>query len=255
MAGDRGGKSPGASKDKVGSAGRGSVHGVRKAGHSFSHDDQASGQLEPNSKRRKKEKKDRPSPDSGPQVTSPDKIADGKLKGQLLPEPELNGKIPIALKERQMMFSSLGEMVRASRFLDLCAGTGMIGIEAISRGALLGTFVERKSKCCGQIRRNLKALDIKDGHGEIFEAEMASFLKKMGKRGRFWDVVFWDPPFDADYEDGFRFFIDGVALRPRGRLVLRHHPDMFFEESLGVLKRREVLSKGDAKLSVFERMA
>ena len=74
----------------------------------------------------------------------------------------------------------ISRRVKARRFLDLGAGVGTMGIEAISRGAMLSTFVERSARSCNFIRKNLDALGIKDGHGELVEMEIRDLLKTRG---------------------------------------------------------------------------
>jgi len=83
--------------------------------------------------------------------------------------------------------------------------------------------------------------------------EVVPFLKKMHKRRRFWDVVYLDPPYDANYDEILEFFARGVAIKPRGTLVIEHHAEMFFPEKFGVMKRWRVLLQGDTALSFYER--
>jgi 16S rRNA (guanine966-N2)-methyltransferase len=182
-------------------------------------------------------------------------ITDGKYLGEPLVHDRIDGSVPVPHAIRTRLFRILGKRVRASRFLDLCAGTGMIGIEAISRGALLASFVERKAKRCAWIRKNLSRLEIKDGHGEVFEEETQGFLKRMSAKGRFWDVSFYDPPFDTDYEEALSFIGTGAAVRPGGVVVVRHPSVMFFEENLGVLKRLNVVEFSEESITIFERKA
>lgn len=182
-------------------------------------------------------------------------VSDGKHMAKILPYPAIDGSVPVPLAERESAFRHIGGRVRGSRFLDLCAGTGMIGIEAISRGASLCTFVERKARRVSMIRRNLEFLEIGHGHGEVFQAEIASFLKQMSRRRRFWDIVFCDPPFDAEYDDALRFLSCGGVLRPDGILVLRHHSEMFFPVIAGVLKRERVALYGEIAVTFYKRKA
>ncbi len=160
---------------------------------------------------------------------------------------------PTARRIREVMFRILFRRVRAGRFLDLCAGAGTVGIEAISRGAIISTFVERSAKMCSFIKKNLESLAIKEGHGEVVEMEIVPFLKKMGKRRRQWDVVYFDPPYDANYDEVLEYFGRGIAIRPGGTLVIEHHAEMFFPEKFGVMKRWRVLLQGDTALSFYER--
>ncbi len=150
-------------------------------------------------------------------------------------------------------FRILFRRVRAGRFLDLCAGAGTVGIEAISRGAIISTFVERSAKMCSFIKKNMESCGIKEGHGEVVEMEVVPFLKKMGNRRRQWDVVYYDPPYDANYDEVLAYFGRGIAIRPGGTLVIEHHAEMFFPEKFGVMKRWRVLLQGDTALSFYER--
>lgn len=190
---------------------------------------------------------------STPRIVSDMQVTDGKLKGKYLKSTDSPKVRPTARRIREIMFKILFRRVRAGRFLDLCAGAGTVGIEAISRGALLATFVERSAKMCSFIKKNLESMKIKEGHGTVFEMEVIPFLKQMGKRRRFWDVVYYDPPYDADYDEVLEHFSRGVAIRPGGALVIEHHSEMFFPERIGVLKRWRVITQGDTSLSFYER--
>jgi 16S rRNA (guanine(966)-N(2))-methyltransferase RsmD len=180
-------------------------------------------------------------------------VTDGKHRGKYLQSTTSEKVRPTARRIREVMFRILYRRVRAGRFLDLCAGSGMVGIEAISRGALIGTFVERSARMCGLIKKNLEACGIKEGHGEIHEIEAVPFLKRMEKRRRVWDVVYFDPPYDSSYDEVLAYFSRGAAIKPRGVLIIEHHTEMFFPEDFGVMHRWRVVVQGDTSLSFYER--
>lgn len=186
-------------------------------------------------------------------IVSEMQITDGKLRGKYLKTTASPTVRPTARRIREVMFRILFRRIRAGRFLDLCAGSGMVGIEAISRGAIIATFVERSAKMCSFIKKNLESTGIKTGHGEVVEMEAAPFLKRMAKRRRQWDVVYYDPPYDSDYEEVLGYFAKGAAIRPKGTLVIEHHAEMFFPETFGVMHRWRVLVQGETALSFYER--
>lgn len=188
-----------------------------------------------------------------PRIVSEMQVTDGKHKGKYLKSSESPKVRPTARRIREVMFRILYRRVKAGRFLDLCAGAGTIGIEAISRGALISTFVERSAKMCSFIKKNLEALGIKEGHGEVFEIEAVAFLKQMSKRGREWDVVYYDPPYDANYDEVLDFFRRGAAIKKRGVLVIEHPAEMFFPEQIGPMHRWRVLVQGETALSFYDR--
>ncbi len=201
-----------------------------------------------------KEKNQKPwERENRPRIVSDMQVTDGKHRGKYLQCTTSSKVRPTARRVREVMFRILFRRVRAGRFLDLCAGAGTVGIEAISRGAIVSTFVERSAKMCSYIKKNLESLEIKEGHGEVFELEVVPFLKKMSKRRRQWDVVYYDPPYDANYDEVLEYFGRGIAVRPGGTLVIEHHAEMFFPEKFGVMKRWRVLLQGDTALSFYER--
>ena len=187
-------------------------------------------------------------------ITNDMQVTDGKFRGFQL-QSTLSPKVrPTARRVREALFKVLGKRTRFARFLDLCAGCGAVGVEAISRGVLLGTFVERSAKMCGFIRQNLKTCEICTGHGEIFQIETVPFLKRMATRRRVWDIVYFDPPYQADYDEVLQIFAQGKCLNPKGGiLVVEHHAEMFFPQTLGCLQRRKVVREGDTALTFYER--
>lgn len=185
-------------------------------------------------------------------IVSELQITDGKHRGKYLESSDSPKAGVTNLKLREAFFKILHRQVRAGRVLDLCSGIGTIGIEAISRGAIVSTFVERSARFSRLINRNLEKLEIKTGHGEVYETEALPFLKKVAKRGRVWDVVYYGPPFDADYESVLNLLKKGVALKNRGVLVIEHHAEMFFPEKLGVLNRWKVVTEDEVSLSFYD---
>jgi 16S rRNA (guanine(966)-N(2))-methyltransferase RsmD len=188
-----------------------------------------------------------------PRIVSEMQVTDGKHRGKYLKSTASPSVRPTARRIREVMFRILFRRIRAGRFLDLCAGSGMVGIEAISRGAIISTFVERSAKMCSFIKKNLESCGIKEGHGEVVEMEVVPFLKKMEKRRREWDVVYFDPPYDSNYDEVLTYFGRGKAIKLKGTLVIEHHAEMFFPETFGVMHRWRVLVQGETALSFYER--
>lgn len=200
--------------------------------------------------------RDKPKPwfnDRLPKIVSDMQVTEGKHRGKYMQSTTSPKVRPTARRVREIMFKILYRKIRAKRFLDLCAGSGTVGIEAVSRGALLGTFVERSAKMCSFIKKNMETCGIKDGHGEVVQMEVIPFLKQMKKRKRCWDVVYFDPPYDANYDEVLAYLSRGTALEKGGVLVIEHHAEMFFPEKIGSLKRWRVIVQDETALSFFER--
>lgn len=119
------------------------------------------------------------------------RIVAGEFGGRRLHAPRGRGTRPTSDRVREALFAILGE-VRGARVLDLFAGSGALGIEALSRGAESALFVERDHAAAAAIRRNLDALGV---HGaEVRRQDALRFLSAC--EGSF-DLVFVDPPYDA----------------------------------------------------------
>ncbi|MFV0389111.1 MAG: 16S rRNA (guanine(966)-N(2))-methyltransferase RsmD [Pyrinomonadaceae bacterium] len=188
-----------------------------------------------------------------PRIVSDMQITDGKHRGKYLKSSDSPRVRPTARRIREVMFRILFKRVRAGRFLDLCAGSGTVGLEAISRGALISTFVERSARLCSYIRKNMENLEIKEGHGEIFEMEVIPFLKRMMNRRRYWDVVYFDPPYNSNYDEVLSYFARGATVKIGGVLVIEHQSEMIFPEKFGVMRRWKVVVNGESALSFYDR--
>jgi 16S rRNA (guanine(966)-N(2))-methyltransferase RsmD len=118
------------------------------------------------------------------------RVIAGVAKGRRLRAPPGRGTRPLTDRAKEGLFSSLGEKVVGARILDLFAGSGSLGIEALSRGAAGATFVERARGATGLIRKNL---DVTLLDGEVICGKVEQFLRSA--QGEF-DLVFVDPPYD-----------------------------------------------------------
>lgn len=118
------------------------------------------------------------------------RIIGGNLRNSRLQVPELPGLRPTAERVRETLFNWLAPVITGARCLDLCAGTGALGIEALSRGAACVQFVERDIRLAQALRDNLARLKVKTG--QVAALDAASFL---GARPQPQDLVFLDPPF------------------------------------------------------------
>jgi 16S rRNA (guanine(966)-N(2))-methyltransferase RsmD len=147
----------------------------------------------------------------------------------------------------------ISRRIKGGRVLDLGAGPGTIGIEAISRGAMLATFVERSARMCTFLRKNLADMGVKDGHGEIVEMEILPFLIKAGRRKRSWDVVYFDMQVD-DHENIFEHLSRGTGLRPGGLLLMEHPSGISHPDNISSLRRWRTIDQGETILSIYERI-
>lgn len=139
------------------------------------------------------------------------------------------------------------------RFLDLCAGTGAIGIEALSRGAAFVTFIDKSRRACALIEENLDALQIPEDKTEIICIPAETFSGREHETA--WDIAFYDPPYDSEYGSVLFDFGDASRrlLNHDGVLIVEHHTKKNIPEAPGDLRRWRVLKQGETSLSFFER--
>ncbi len=124
------------------------------------------------------------------------KISGGAAKGIPLQAPKGTSLRPASGPARERLFSSLGGLVSGASFLDLFAGTGSYGLEALSRGARRGAFVEHDARVANCLRRNLEAVCKSAGvTGESFEVIAGDVLRVTPRQGGPFDLVFADPPY------------------------------------------------------------
>ncbi|WP_440223356.1 16S rRNA (guanine(966)-N(2))-methyltransferase RsmD [Dokdonella sp. MW10] len=132
-------------------------------------------------------------PSSRPSATSGRlRIVAGRLRGSRLDVPSSPGLRPTGDRVRETLFNWLAPVVQGMRCLDLFAGTGALGIEALSRGAAHCTFIERDRALAQGLEGNLERLDA--GDARVVNADAATWLR--AAQGMF-DLVFIDPPFEA----------------------------------------------------------
>jgi 16S rRNA (guanine(966)-N(2))-methyltransferase RsmD len=167
---------------------------------------------------------------------------------------------PTSDRLRETLFNVLGPAVAGSRFLDLFAGTGAIGIEALSRGAKEVVFVENHAPAAALIRRNLESLGIRKGV-TVVGMDALRGLEKLASRqnqevgGAPFAFIFLDPPYSAakDYSRVLEFLGSGDLLASAGIVIAEHRRGFELTEEVGTVRRYRVLKQGDAALSFYRR--
>lgn len=177
------------------------------------------------------------------------RVIAGKFKGRNLKSPPSLHVRPTSDRLRETLFNVIAARVPDARFLDLCAGSGAVGIEALSRGAAHATFVDRSRRSCQLIEANLELCQVPEGQRDIYCSEVSDFLKQGD--GETWDVVFFDPPYNTDYLWILEIIGSSRLLNDDGLLIAEHHHKTDFPETIGNLRRTRVLKQGDSSLSFF----
>lgn len=162
---------------------------------------------------------------------------------------------PTSDRLRETLFNVLAPQIEGAKFVDLYAGSGAVGIEAISRGAEFVWFAENTPAAAKTIRENLRALKISSGC-QVEERSAMALLENLAKRGTAVDLVFLDPPYDADAEYARALEFLGSArgqaiLAEDARVISEHRSKAELPDRFGALERVRVLKQGDASLSFY----
>lgn len=170
------------------------------------------------------------------------RVIAGKARRTQLKTPEGMDTRPTTDRIKETLFNMIAHGLADSIFLDLFAGSGAIGIEAISRGAAKTVFVEQNPKAVKCIRENLKQTRF-DEQGEILSSDVLGALRRLEGRECF-DYVFMDPPYDKLLEKDVLTYLATSRLIDQDSLLIVEaslDTDFSYVEELGytVLKRKE----------------
>ena len=189
------------------------------------------------------------------------RIIAGALKGRRLAAPTWDGLRPTSDKLRETLFNVIANRMENARFLDGFAGTGAVGLEALSRGAAHVTFIERDPRACRLIEQNAERCGVTGGYIIVrggFDEKESRASRASARRssegpplGPF-DVIFLDPPYaDPVIGDAMRAAV--TWLSPSGLLIVEHAARDPIAEPPGMRLTRD-LKSGDSALAFMERV-
>ncbi len=184
------------------------------------------------------------------------RVIAGTYRSRPLLAPRGFATRPTSDRLRETLFNVLAPRIEGAHFADLYAGSGAVGIEALSRGAAAVTFVENAPAALGALRSNLEALAVKAGV-TIERRSVTAALRALAARKPRWDVVFLDPPYEmeAEYAStlGLLAASTDALLAPDAVVIAEHRrkPPAPLSSRYGSLERYRVLEQGDAALSFF----
>jgi 16S rRNA (guanine966-N2)-methyltransferase len=174
------------------------------------------------------------------------RIIAGTLKGRRLDAPDWSGLRPTSDRLRETLFNVLAPRIVGARFLDAYAGTGAVGIEALSRGASHVTFVERDPRAARLIEQNLARCGVQDRYA-IIRAGFAGAAQRLTDP---FQILFLDPPYGAGELiaalGAAAALVAGDAL-----LIVEHATRDKAPDAVGGLSRRRELVQGDSALAFF----
>lgn len=185
------------------------------------------------------------------------RIVAGKFRSRQIKSLKGRELRPTSDRLRETLFDVLNSVIEGARFLDVFAGTGAIGIEALSRGAREAVFLEKHRPAGKLIRENLAGLGIDRGFlvlcGDAFRT-LEELARRNDAAPSAFDIVFLDPPYAAtdEYERVLNLLGSSTLLSPSTIVVAEHHHKLRLPAEAGLLRRYRFLRQGDAGLSFYK---
>ena len=183
------------------------------------------------------------------------RVIAGRYRSRRLLAPSGSNTRPTSDRLRETLFNVVSAGIPDSVWIDLFAGSGAVGIEALSRGAHTVYFVESAARAAKTIRANLRSLSITEGF-EVQEREALQALRALDAAAVVCDFCFIDPPYadNTAYEQSLGFLSQSRLLTPKSVVIAEHDKHSDLSDRYGALQRFRRLRQGDAVLS-FYRLA
>jgi len=187
------------------------------------------------------------------------RVIGGKFRSRILKSLKGQALRPTSDRLRETLFDVLGTGATGSRFLDLFAGTGAVGIEALSRGATHAVFIEKHPPAARLIRENLASLGV-ESEAEVLCGDVLKILEKSALRGSSPDAtfnfVFLDPPYAATdrYREVLHFLGSSTLLAESATVITESYHKMELPKTAGALERYRILRQGDAALTFYRKI-
>jgi len=180
------------------------------------------------------------------------RVVSGTYRGLRLATLKGGHLRPTSDQMRETLFDVLGPGVEGATFLDAYAGSGAVGIEALSRGASEVVFIEHHRPAQELIRKNLASLGIESGY-YLLRSAVATGLERLEQEGSQFDYVFLDPPYKeiGEYHHILRLLGRSHLLDPQSLVIAEHSRHCLLEEEYGNLRRDRLIRHGDTQLGFY----
>ena len=180
------------------------------------------------------------------------RVISGSARGRPLKAVPGNGTRPTADKVKEAMFQMIGPYFDGEQVLDLFAGTGGLGIEALSRGAAGAVFVDLDPKAVATVRANLAEAKPEGAETEVYRNDAMRALKALARRGCVFDLIFLDPPYRMRDADQYLLFMDEHGMvRAGAKAVIEHESSAEYPEEIGRFSLAKRSDYGDTAVSIY----
>jgi 16S rRNA (guanine(966)-N(2))-methyltransferase RsmD len=181
------------------------------------------------------------------------RIISGLYRGRRLQASSGLDVRPTSDRLRETLFNILTPHIRGARFLDLCAGSGAIGIEALSRHAAHITFVDQSRRACDIIKTNLQTLKIGD-EARILNREALAAIRQLDSEGENFDIIYFDPPYASElYEPVLARLAASQIVGDDTIIIVEHRKKVRLEPEYGKWKLYREVKQGESVLIFFRQ--
>ena len=182
------------------------------------------------------------------------RIGSGRFRGRKLHAPKGQETRPTGARLKKSLFDVLGAELENVRVLDLFAGAGALGLEALSRGAAEVVFVEKGRRAAEAIHKNIDELGLV-GYTELRVLAVRSALRGLSAEDRSFDLVFADPPYRShELEELLEALGESGLVTQDGRVVVEHHHKLELRQRYGVLELTRQLKAGESCFTLYARV-
>ncbi len=188
------------------------------------------------------------------------RISSGRLKGRKVVNSKIifsstgaNGLRPTASKVREAIFNIVQAEIENALFLDLYAGTGAVGLEAISRGAEKVFFIENSRHRAEAIMDAIHRLNL-DNKGTVFQEKAETFLQRAVKTNMKFDIIFADPPYLSDeITRALPYIADNNMLKGDGCILIEHSSKIILPDNIKNINLIKNYKYGDTTITLYRR--
>lgn len=180
------------------------------------------------------------------------RIIAGQYKGRRLKTLDGLHVRPTSDRLRETLFNILAPRIVGARFVDVCAGSGAVGIEALSRGAQEATFIENNRRAAHLIGENLQHCGITTGT-RLINRDVLTALKYLAEQQRRYDIFYFDPPYDIELYSPVLWLLSKTDLVAEdGVVIVEHRRQAPLAEAYETLRAYRELPQGETQLTFFQ---
>jgi 16S rRNA (guanine966-N2)-methyltransferase len=180
------------------------------------------------------------------------RVISGCARGHKLKTIKGTATRPTSDKVKESVFNRLAEHIAGSDVLDIFAGSGSLGIEALSRGAASAVFIDKSPECCSVIRDNLAHTKLAN-HAEVYCIDYIRGIERLHRDGRKFDLIMMDPPYNKNFiQEALKLMISNDIMKDNSIIVTEHSASDTLPERCGRLEAVDRRKYGDTMITIYK---